>query len=1228
MKRPATIASILALTSACGPAPERALISEQSLDSGALFLHGSGKQLWIVQLDGPAAAEAWLGAPFPQNVARSRARLAEMAREHAALVPMIRSFGDIVGELTRLGNGFLVLADPRGAAEIARLPLVNGVELAPLHRPALASSVPITGAPAVWSGTSSFQGDGVRVGIIDSGVDYTHADFGGSGVASDFSNNNPTLVEPGSFPTARVVGGWDLVGDAYDASDPVNNTPKPDPDPIDCKGGKGDNAGGHGTHVASIAAGNGVKSDGKPYTGPYDKTLDPSKLKVPPGVAPRASLYALRVFGCGGTTGLLPVALDRAADPNLDGDFSDRLDVVNLSLGTSYGLGIESEAKTLANLTKVGTLVVAAAGNEGNTFFVNGAPGIAPEVLSVAASQDRVWLPLVIEAPASIAGQMPAAEGSLTKPLASVGTISESVVYANPPRGCGALTNAAAIAGRIALLDRGDCPFSVKLANVASAGALAAIVVDDELNEEPLVMGGEPPVPIPGVLVRRVHGDVLKAKLAEGVKVKLVPGARFVGPGAEPPADFSSRGPAIDDGVLKPDISAPGFDIGAANVASGSGLTVKFGTSMACPMAAGAAALARQAHPSFTPLQIKALLMNTAETSRGSEGTPFPTSRQGAGRVDVARASSRDWVARADGNTGSVALSFEPLIAAVQASSKRTALVENLGKSPATLQVTAEKHDALSGVTVSVSQKELVVPASGVVMVSVELSLDPKLLGAPPPGFHTSATQFGTPRHFLNEAAGRIRFTDASGASIALPYYGVVRAAGERKASTVVGCEAATSNRDLAIPIGGDSAHPAPVVTAFQLGAIDEENVLAKGNPAIGRIDVRAFGVATDMATATSIDTATLYFAVSVTRPWSTPARAKFSPVGVLIDTDENGKFDYALFATPFAEDKPYADVLVSQLHDTQSEPVGERRLLNMVSAGAADTAPFFNNVMVLPIFARDIGLGTGKTKFRYAAFGNRIETPGFDEVSDWVTYDIAKRPIDTAVLAPQPGRPLFRTQDPVRVRVNADVVGSEPPPKLLLLHHTNTEQARWEVVDLSAAKTEAIAVEIDTSPAPPGRVVRTLQIKNSGASAASVVLSGKVANGDIVLLAPSQGTCKKAVLSCQLGELLPNATAAVTLEIEAGADLTVDVQAQSANGCIVGKSETIPITTSAVPDVLRATGGCGCRTSPSESRGWHFAMACFLAFGLRRRLRRERRIERQMRAWECTSVSDGSYSR
>ncbi len=237
---------------------------------------------------------------------------------------------------------------------------------------------------------AGLTGRGVRIGIIDSGIDYTHATFGGSGTVDAYATNDPTLIEPGSFPTPKVAGGYDFVGNNYDANGEVGlSTPSPDDDPLDCRLPETAatlSRGGHGTHVASSAAGFGVQN-GQTYTGAYDDSLQSTQFDIPPGIAPNATLYAYKIFGCRGSSTFLLKAIEQALDPNGDGDSSDRqVDVLILALGSPFGSPYEPESLAVQKAIKAGVVVVAAAGDTGDVFLSSSTPGSADGAITVGAS--------------------------------------------------------------------------------------------------------------------------------------------------------------------------------------------------------------------------------------------------------------------------------------------------------------------------------------------------------------------------------------------------------------------------------------------------------------------------------------------------------------------------------------------------------------------------------------------------------------------------------------------------------------------------------------------------------------------------------------------------------------------------------------------------------------------------------------------------------------------------
>lgn len=241
-----------------------------------------------------------------------------------------------------------------------------------------------TKAINTWVQTGK-TGKDVKIAVIDSGVDYTHATFGGPGTIAAYqeAKTSPDLPK-GLYDPNKFIGGYDLAGDDYTGA----NKPQPDNNPLDCE------LGGHGTHVAGTAAGYGVDKDGKTFKGVYGNLTadDVKSMKIGPGSAPEAKLLGFRVFGCDGSTNLTGQALDMALDPNGDGDFSDRADVVNLSLGADFGPVDDPENEIMDSLYRQGILTVVAAGNAnghngvGDTYSNLGTPGNTISSLTVANS--------------------------------------------------------------------------------------------------------------------------------------------------------------------------------------------------------------------------------------------------------------------------------------------------------------------------------------------------------------------------------------------------------------------------------------------------------------------------------------------------------------------------------------------------------------------------------------------------------------------------------------------------------------------------------------------------------------------------------------------------------------------------------------------------------------------------------------------------------------------------
>ncbi len=343
----------------------------------------------LVQLEGLALVPFYLeqqqaglgGATLGQAVRRQARRI---AAEQDALAKRLETDGvRVTRRHSRLINALRVRIAPGKRAALAKRAGVKRVERLRVYTPLTAKSVPAVGAKTAWgTRTTGFDGAGMRIAVIDSGLDYTHAMFGGAGTKEAYQTNDASKVEDGTFPTDKV-GGWDFAGKDYSGEDDV---PLPDGDPLDRSGY------GHGTHVAGIGGGVGVTKQGQPYDGDYYAGLDYSGFLLKPGVAPKAKLFALKIFGDNalGTTNLVLDALEWCADPNGDNDFSDRMDVANLSLGSTLGLEEkhEAEAEVYTHLTQLGCLIVSGAGNSNNNnFYLAAAPGAERSVLSVGSAK-------------------------------------------------------------------------------------------------------------------------------------------------------------------------------------------------------------------------------------------------------------------------------------------------------------------------------------------------------------------------------------------------------------------------------------------------------------------------------------------------------------------------------------------------------------------------------------------------------------------------------------------------------------------------------------------------------------------------------------------------------------------------------------------------------------------------------------------------------------------------
>ncbi|SRR6266536_85420 len=681
--------------------------------------------VWVKLVDPPLAVAVGpdakkVGAKL--NGAQQRKYLQDLKQKQDSLMGQIRNLGGReIARVSKAYNALAVSIDGSKLGSVAALPGVAKIRPIIDYQLDLAAVRSYIGAVDVEN--AGYDGTGVTVGVLDSGIDYTHKDFGGPGTLAAYtaaygtSTSDPAnKSRDGLFPTAKVVNGYDFVGEAW-PSGPLS----PDDDPIGCGGPtiSPSCAGGHGTHTSDIIAGHSTDDTHK-------------------GIAPGASLIEAKVCSsvanaCSGVA--LLQGMDFVLDPNGDGDISDAVDVINMSLGSSYGQKEDDLSEASQNASALGVVVVASAGNSADRPYIVGSPSTAPRVLSVAATfHPDAKLYLITTPATSPKGAVWQSWSAL--PTLTSGTLVYDTTNASTARGC---TNAAggnpyasgSHTGQILLMDRGLCAVSLKVSNAAAAGAIAAIVANNvpqgtcDLPPTFSFGGGTPT--IPGYTITLADGNSLKAS-ALGTTATIDPSS--TASLAESMAAFSSRGPSYSYNSIKPDIGGPGTDVLSAEVGTGTGETPFSGTSASAPVLAGAAALLVDRYPSRTSSEIKSLLMNTAETntSQNPVACPgaVPITRIGGGVVRVKRAfDSKTAAWDADDLTGSLSFGYQAL--AGTTSFQKAVVVRNYGSGSRTYLITPsfrDASDAASGAIAFTAPSSVTVAGNGSKSFNFKITVD------------------------------------------------------------------------------------------------------------------------------------------------------------------------------------------------------------------------------------------------------------------------------------------------------------------------------------------------------------------------------------------------------------------------------------------------------------------------------------------------------------------------
>jgi minor extracellular serine protease Vpr len=924
------------------------------------------------------------GTPLAQRIADakaagkslSKAQQAQIVKDNkASIASTISKAKALGGKLNEtyaaalIGFSVRIAAGRIGALE--SLPGVTSVQVAQPFKPDNERSVPFIGAPTAW-GSYGFTGAGVKVGDIDTGIDYYHANFGGSGNAADFAADNGLTIGTPAFPNAKVAGGYDFVGDAYNA-----DTPHPDPDPLDCNG--------HGSHTAGTAAGFGVLSDGSTFSGRYDATTVSSHTwNIGPGVAPQATIYAYRVFGCNGS------ANDDVIIAAIDQSVVDGVDVVNMSLGAPFGSNDDLESAAVNNAAAAGTLIVGSAGNAGAAPYIDGGPCVATSAICVAA-MDGGWANFPGANIALSTGPTVTAINENVATFSDGTTLPVKVIYTSATHdldhislGCSVADYAGAV-GMIAVVKRGTCARVARAIFAQEAGAAGVIMINNSAGLPPLDgpitvnpdTGQKYTVTIPLLGVTNSSTTVnalIEADAAAGTGT--LTNTAIPNPGYKALASFSSGGPRTGDSALKPDLAAPGVSTLSTAVGSGNQGEILSGTSMAAPHVTGSAALVVEAHPSWTPAQIKAALMNTSSTSSSVYASVPSIRLGGAGVVQPGKAVDTQIIATTGPGTSSISYGAPAIGSPYSATVPIT--FWNSGSSAVTLNLSSS-NQALLGGTLSIAKSSVTVPAGGSATVNVKLTYSAAAVAALPAAEASQCNPGGTCA--LATARGLVLATPSTSGTglyqLRIPWLVAPRGTSDIKATPTKVTFAASSSKTLNLSNSGIHDGNADF---YALGRTSSDGSLGGG-------DLRADGVQSLAGDAKTGDPSgkSLVFAANTWHAWSNPAQFE---IDTYVDTNNDGTPEFDVVSADFGA------VTAGSFTGQAATFIFTYPAFHLVDVWLGDE-PMNGSTKELFAPASELGLSATHSAFQYEVVSFNVVNGVKDSIG-FAEFDAFNQPVNT----------------------------------------------------------------------------------------------------------------------------------------------------------------------------------------------------------------------------------------